>query len=396
MDVVIADTGPAPESASPPTDGARGERLTATFRRLGSAIRWALPALAGYAVVRAVGVVTVYVWAHGIGQHAGALLTRADGNYYLRIARQGYDGYARVQSDMAFFPLYPKLVGALDQLSPLNLRHTALAVAWAAGLAAAWGLFAIGNHLHGRRAGVLLAVLWGVLPHSIVQSMSYSEGLFTALAAWTLYALLRGRWVSAGVLCLLAGLTRPTGSSLIAVVGLAALIAIVRRRDGWRPWLALLLAPAGWLGYLAWVGTQTGRPDGWFHIQSAGWRSSFDFGVATGRRAQEILSVPSALQNYMSTLTMLLAITLLVLCALDRQHWHLLLFSALMIVTTVGTAGYYHAKSRFLLPAFPLLLPIAVALARAGWARALTVLTPLLAISAYYGGYVLMIWHRSP
>lgn len=396
MDVVMDDERRTPGSTETPARESSRGRRSELFDRLRTATRRALPALLGYALVRAVGVVTLYIWARAVGQSPAKLLTAYDGVWYLRIAREGYDDYERLQSSMAFFPLYPKLVGALARVSPLDLRETALLVAWAAALAAAWGLFALGDHLHGRRVGILLAVLWGVLPHSIVQSMSYSEGIFTALAAWTLHALLRTRWITAGVLCLLAGLTRPTGSALIAVVGLAALIAVARRRDGWRPWLALLLAPAGWLGYLAWVGVRTGRPDGWFHIQSAGWRSRFDFGVDTVRTGSALLAQRSELQQYTVTLVMLLAIMLLVLCALDRQPWQLLLYSGLLIVTTLGAAGYYHAKARFLLPAFPLLLPVAVALARAGWARAGTVLTTLLVVSAYYGGYVLMIWHRSP
>ena len=62
---------------------------------------------------------------------------------------------------------------------------------------------------------------------------------------------------------------------------------------------------------------------------------------------------------------------------IDRQPWQLLMFSALMLVMSLGGENYYNAKARFLLPAFALLLPIAVALARAGWARAVTVLAPL-------------------
>ncbi|ATO17750.1 hypothetical protein CO540_09120 [Micromonospora sp. WMMA2032] len=297
---------------------------------------------------------------------------------------------------MAFFPLYPHLVGALEPLTPLGTRATALALAGVAALAAAWGLFAIGERLYDRRVGILLAVLWGALPHSIVQNMSYSEGIFTAFAAWCLYALLRGDWLVAGLLSLAAGLTRPTGSALLAVVCVAASIAVLRRRDGWRPWAALLLAPAGWLGYLAWVGWRTGRPDGWFHIQDAGWGTTFDLGVDTVRVGQRVLAHPSALAMYVVTLVVLVALALFVLGALDRQPWQLLLYSGLILLTTLGAAGYYHAKARFLLPAFPLLLPVAVALARAGWARAVTVLAPLAILSAYFGGYVLMIWNRSP
>jgi hypothetical protein len=394
MDVVMTDErGPQRRTPADPEPAARPAGVG---HRLRDAARRALPALAGYLLVRLVGLVTLALWAHDRGKGLVDLLTKADGVWYLGIAQHGYDGYERAQSNMAFFPLYPGLIRALDPLTPFGTRGTALLVAWVAALAAAWGLFAVGDHLYDRRVGVTLAVLWGVLPHSVVQTMSYSEGIFTAFAAWSLYAVLRRRWLTAGVLCLLAGLTRPTGSALLAVVCLAALVAVVRRRDGWRPWAALLLAPAGWLGYLAWVGWRTGRPDGWFHIQDAGWGTTFDLGVDTVQVAQKVLGKASALTLYVVTLVVLVALTLFVLSLLDRQPWQLLLYSGLLLVTTLGAAGYYHAKARFLLPAFPLLLPVAVALARTRPAKAVTVLTALTAISAYLGGHLLIIWTYSP
>ncbi|MEU2612020.1 hypothetical protein ABZ570_10615 [Micromonospora sp. NPDC007271] len=393
MDVVTTDEPGRATAAAPPGPDAAAARPGA---RLRAATRQALPALLTYAAIRLTGVLTVYVWARAIGMSPVRELTRSDGAWYLGIAQHGYDGYEKVQSNMAFFPLYPGLLAAMDRVLPVGPRAAGLLVAWAAGLAAAWALYAVGAYLHDRRTGILLAALWATLPHAVVESMSYSETLFTALAAWSLYALLRRRWLTTGVLCLLAGLTRPTASALIPVVGLAALVAIVRRRDGWRPWVALLLAPAGWLAYLAWVGVRTGRPDGWFHIQSAGWGTRFDFGVYTIERAGEVLGTPVALPLIVVTVVALLAIMFFVLSLLDRQPWQLLLYSGLLLVTTLGAAGYYHSKARFLLPAFPLLLPAAVALARAGWARAVTVLVTLAVFSAYFGGHLLLIWTKSP
>ncbi|MFG1829500.1 hypothetical protein [Micromonospora chersina] len=396
MDVVTTEEPSRPTPAQPAAPATPDSRRPGRGQRLWAAARHALPALVVYGVIRLVGLLTVYVWARNVGTSPSDRLTRYDGNWYLAIAQHGYDGYEKTQSNMAFFPLYPGLTAGLDRISPLSTHDAALIVAWLAGLAAAWGLFAIGAHLHDRRTGVLLAALWAALPHGVVESMGYSESLFTALAAWTLYALLRRHWVTAGVVCLFAGLTRPTASSLIPVVGLAALIAVVRRRDGWRPWVAMLLAPAGWLGYLAWVGTRTGRPDGWFHIQSAGWGTSFDFGDYTLHRGQAVLAQSTPPQMLMVSVVGLLAVVFFVLSVLDRQPWQLLLYSGLLLVTTLGSAGYYHSKARFLLPAFALLLPAAVNLARAGRARAVTVLVALTAFSSYFGGYLLLIWKGSP
>ncbi|WP_341720159.1 hypothetical protein QQG74_10805 [Micromonospora sp. FIMYZ51] len=381
------------ESDARQVDDRPGGRL-AGFRR---AIALAWPALLGYAVVRAIGLLTLAVWGAARDARFERLIgARADAGWYLRIAEHGYDSGEQLHSDLAFFPLYPQLVSWLTPLSPLTMRGTAIAIAWIASLAAAWGLFAVGHHLYGRRTGVLLALVWGALPHAVVQSMAYTESLFTALAAWSLYGVLTRRWLVAGVLCLLAGLTRPTAVALIAVVALAALVALARRQGGWRALAALLLAPLGWLGYLAWVGQHTGQPLRWFEIQGEGWGSRFDFGAGSLATVRGALDEPSGLQWYMVAAVVVAAVTLFVLTILDRQPWPLLLYSGLLLVVTLGSSGYPYAKARFLLPAFALLLPVALGLARTTRPRAAVALAALTALSAYYGGYLLLIWTASP
>ena len=64
--------------------------------------------------------------------------------------------------------------------------------------AAAAGIFRVGAMLHDARTGVVAVVLWSALPVSVVQSMAYTESLFTALAAWALHAVLARRYVAAG------------------------------------------------------------------------------------------------------------------------------------------------------------------------------------------------------
>jgi hypothetical protein len=106
--------------------------------------------------------------------------------------------------------------------------------------------------------------------------MAYTEALFCATAVWALVGVLQKRWLLAGLCSAAAGLVRPTGSALALAVGLAALVAVVERRDGARPWLGGLLAMSGLLGYLGYVGWRTGTPTGWFDIQRTGWASQFD------------------------------------------------------------------------------------------------------------------------
>lgn len=368
--------------------------------------RWpdATPALLGYALVRFIGLLILVVFAWRAGPDPWWLLTgRFDSNWYQQIAVQGYDTAIPVQPDgsfrpsnLAFFPLLPLLIDVLTAVTPLPPAAAGLIVAWLASFAAAWGLYAVGRHLHSRAVGVLLAMLWGVVPHAVVQNMAYSEPLLVAFAAWSLYALLRREWLLAGALCLVAGLTRPTSNALIAAVGLTALVAIFRRQDGWRPWAAAALAPLGYLGYLTFVGIRLGRVDGYFYVQREAWGITFDGGANTISAMNDVLTEPQLLAFYTVTLLIGLAIALTVLLLLDRYPLPVLVFSVVSVVFVLGAAGAYYGKGRYLMPVFTLLLPVATALAAARRRTQVVVLTFLVLASGWYAAYLTLDWRWSP
>lgn len=370
-------------------------RSTAWTARLAGSARGAWPALALYAGTRVLTLAVLLVWGRHTTEGIGKVLGDFDGGHYVLIADRGYGAVAGGK-EMALFPLYPMLVRALGWISPLSTTHTAILLAWVASLAAAWGIYAVGAHVADRRTGILLAGLWGVVPHAMVESMAYSEPLFTALAAWALLALLRRSWLTAAALTVLAGLARPSAVALIGVVGLAALIAVFRRQDGWRPWAALVTAPLGWLAYLGWVGTRIGRVDGWFYIQRTVWHTYFDGGVSASKAAVKALTSGPTLDYAMVTLVLACAVLLLVIGVIERQPWQLLLFSAVLLVASVSAANYYNAKARLILPAFALLIPVARALARTRTGKAVLIFGFLAMISAYFGGYLAYVWKFSP
>lgn len=356
----------------------------------------------GYAAARAMGVAVVYFWAHA-NNHSllQQLGHKWDAVWYTGIASHGFDGGFNpsapnhLTSNLAFFPLLPGLMRALAMVTPLSVISAGVVISGLCGLGTAWGLFVLGKRMHGASVGICLAILWGVLPFAITESMGLSESLFTALAVWCLYATLTKRWVTAALLCVLAGLTRPTAVALIAVVCLSALIAVVRREDGWRPWVAGLAAPLGWVGYVAWVGLELKRLDGYFYLQRAGWYTHWDGGGWTFEFVRRLLAKPSGLEFYLVLAVVFVAVTLFVVTIIDRQPWQLLLYSAVILVITIGDAGYFQSRARFLVPAFPLLIPIAVGLARTKRAKGITILVSLALVSAYVGGYLLEIWPSS-
>ncbi|MFF9848908.1 hypothetical protein [Streptomyces litmocidini] len=352
----------------------------------------ALLALGGYAATRLVGLVVLAVAAAATGEDGlHRLKGRWDSVWYVRIAEHGYGHQVTlpdgdVHSDLAFFPLLPALEHGLSVVLPVDAATAGLLVSWTAGPVAAWGIAKCGAHVAGPRAGVLLAVLWGVYPTAFVQSMAYTETLFTALAAWSLYAVLRGRWVLAGVLCAAAGLTRPTAVALIAALGITALVALVRdRRLPWSTVAGVLVAPLGWLAYVAYVGVREGAPTAYFDVQAA-WGNSVDGGVAL---ALFIAGLP-----WPAALGLCAALALLgwlvALCVRQRQPLPLLVYTIGVVFVSLVGAAYFGSRPRLMMPAFGLLLPPAVALARVRARTAVPVLAGLALASGAYGAFTLL------
>ncbi|MCK8436308.1 hypothetical protein G3I77_25790 [Streptomyces sp. D2-8] len=373
------------------------------------ALRRAAPALAGYAAVRALGLLALFVWSAARDKSAYTLLTaRWDALWYARVADLGYGYEVRlangdVHSNLAFFPLLPWLERLVAAVSPLSYADGGFVVSLFASLAAAWGIFAVADQVYGRRAGVCAVLLWAVLPVGIVQSMAYSESLFTALAAWSLYAVLTGRWVTAGTLALLAGLTRPVGLAVVAAVWVAAVASFVRERRATGPdapdapvgpgtrarrVLGMLLAPLGTAGYVLWVGHHTGKgPLGYLDVQ-AGWRNGFDGGYAFARFvAEKFTSFPAALAGVGLILGVASVVWLYVTGVRQRQPLPLLVYSGVVTALALCASSYFGSKPRLLLPAFPLLLPLALALARARIRRSAAVLGCVAVASALYGAF---------
>ncbi|MGW6460914.1 glycosyltransferase family 39 protein, partial [Streptomyces sp. NPDC055078] len=334
------------------------------------ALRRAGPALGLFAAARLTGLLVMACWAWHIGRSPRGILARAwDSDWYMLIAEHGYgrvlhwpDG--AVQSDLAFFPLYPGLIRAGTTLVPVTSGTVGLLISWTAAGVAAWGVYAIGERLYGRRAATALVLLWGLLPHSIVLSMAYTEPVLTAFAAWSLYALLTRRWLWAGALAALAGLARPNGIAVAAAVLAVAGYEILRahrrgERPGWRLGAGAALAPAGWCGYVLYVGFRTGDPVGGYFAVQRGWTSTFDFGAGALRVVRDIVLRPTLLSLVVALVVVAVSLLLFALFALDRPPVALLVYTGVLVLITVGGSGFFESKPRFLLPAFPLLLPLA-------------------------------------
>ncbi|WP_030381980.1 MULTISPECIES: membrane protein [unclassified Streptomyces] len=395
----VSDVGPA---LPPPRPGGR-------FRPGAGRFAGAPAALVLFVAVRLTGALLVLAAARAAGRpHPLALLGRSwDSLWYFGIAAHGY-GYVRtghhagelfVRSDLAFFPLYPGLVRAVTAVLPVGWGAAGLLVSWASAVVAAYGIHLVGRRLYGEAVATVLVLLWAVLPHSVVLSMAYTEPLLTALAAWSLYAVLSGRWVWAGTLAAAAGLARPNGFAVAAAVMAAAGWEI---RQRWhtrtrtavhRLWTAVVLAPLGWCGYVLWVGHREGDLlGGYFRVQEQ-WGSRFDLGHGSLEFVRHFMVHATRSVHPLTVVIVVLALLLFALLLADRAPLPLVVYCGVLLLVVVGGSGYFASKPRFLLPAFPLLIPPARALVRTARARpwhAVLVVGALTGLSLAYGAYLVV------
>ncbi|MEV5678396.1 hypothetical protein [Streptomyces sp. NPDC052179] len=358
----------------------------------------ALAAVSLYAAIRIIGLIGLITWSAFHQKSAHELLGRRwDSLWYTRVAESGYsftvqapDG--RNLSSMAFFPLLPWLEDAGSRIGPWNASDTGLAISAVSSLAAALGLFHLGRHVHSARAGVILACLWGALPVGIVQSMAYSESLFVALAVWALLSLLRDQWMTAGVLSLLAGLTRPVGIAISAAIVVTAAVVLATRRSelSRRKHISViagaLVSPLGAAGYIVWVGQQRGKFLGYLDVQ-AEWGNGFDGGIAFAKFLAASLGNSGILSAGILLALVLLCVWPHRIAWKQRQPIALVVYSAIITIMAVGASGYFGSKPRLLIPAFPLLLVAAIGMARARPAWTVVVLPAMTVVSSVYGAF---------
>jgi len=367
--------------------------------------RWFLPlaAAAVYLLIRAVGFAVLYWYAAAHDSSVSAALTKWDGHWFLGIADHGYHGVPLDLVDafgrrtdatvFAFFPGYPSLVAGVAWLPWVSVFGAALGVNVVSGTVAAVGLGRLGSTITGSpRVGLLLVVLFAAAPMGVVLSMTYSEALFCALGVHALNGVLEQRWMLAGVCTAFAGLVRPTAAALALAVVLAAVVAMVQTRGGWRPWVAALLAPLGLLGYLSWVGWQTHSLFGWFTLQSTGWNSGFDGGVASWRYLVHEIGAPGQLMEVASVLIVLAGVGLVALGVAARMPWPVLLYGLGVTIMAVASNGLMPSKPRLLLPAIVLALPLAIGLAKRRAGTQVAVALVLVVASAWFGAYAVVVY----
>jgi hypothetical protein len=194
-----------------------------------------------------------------------------DGFWYKLLAEQGYA--AQPSAYPAFWPLYPWLMRGGERLTGLPTEvvgYLISNVAFILALIVVYRLVALDfDRTVARRTLVALALF----PTAFFFSAVYTESLFLLLAAGALLAARTQGWFLAGLLGLLAALTRSQGVLLLAPF---AVLFLQQHRLDWRRWFpnALwALLPAGGPALFAWILDRQGiDPLAFVEVQEQWWR----------------------------------------------------------------------------------------------------------------------------
>lgn len=326
-----------------------------------------------------------------------------DASWYRAIALQGYERQlvywapgVPAQMRLEFFPLLPLLMRIGADLTALNVSAVGLAISAVSSLVAAAGIYNLVTRYTSHAVALVTVGLWAVMPTAFFQSMVYTEALFTALAAWALYALIEGRWLTAAVLTIAAGALRPESIPLITVVCLASAVGAFRGRSPWRALVAMLIAPAGLAGYLLYIGLRVHNLRAWFiSVRAPGWDSYFDFGKYTYQTLLWIIEMGDRINQEGITFTIVGVLTLASIAAacivtLDRRvPLELKAWIWIGILFILSGSNMWFAMARFLMPYFPLLVPVAEAFTAVTRRNKIILAATVILVSAWWGSYFL-------
>jgi hypothetical protein len=150
-------------------------------------------------------------------------MTQWDGQWFLRIATQGYSYDRSAMSSVAFFPAYPVLLRALSQSTGMREALAALLVAHAFLLASLVLLAAYVRRRYGsegRQVTPWAVLALGLFPPGFFMRMAYSESLFLFAAILAMYGMER-RWPPV-CLALIVG-----GATAVRLAGVALLVPLL-------------------------------------------------------------------------------------------------------------------------------------------------------------------------
>lgn len=184
-----------------------------------------------------------------------------DATRYLQIAQYGYQS----RFDYAFSPLFPLLIAGIGHvLGSWSYLAAGMVLSNAALLAALFVIYHLACDQSGEQVARRTLLYLCIFPSALFFFAAYNESLFLLLTAGLFLALRRQRWWLAGLLGLLASLTRTTGVLLVLPYLYELWLARESVTSSLRKFLSsalpILLIPLGTALYCIYCWVQTGDP----------------------------------------------------------------------------------------------------------------------------------------
>jgi hypothetical protein len=319
-----------------------------------------------------------------------------DSGWYLRLIENGYphiavQGHgAEAQNTIAFFPLFGILGRAVGAVTGFSAMRSGIIVALLGGAVTVVLLWLLAEQLLGERVADRAVALFCFFPASFCMLLPYAEGVMLAFATGCLLALVRRRWLVAGICAGFATATRPSALVLGACCLWAAVSAIRRDRE-WKALIAPALAPSGTLAYFTFLWHHTGDFFAWSHVEQAGWEYTTADTLKTFMSYQFALRDPLYDINLTSTtLSFVVAAIGFLMLSRWKPRAELTIFAAGICLMALFFGGPY-SKLRYVWAAFPL------AIAAAHWARTeLRFLALFGTVAVALGIYVLLLTNPAP
>jgi hypothetical protein len=321
-----------------------------------------------------------------------------DASYYAAIVQHGYPKVLPPgQSVIGFFPGYPLVVRAVDDVFRTPVWLGLVAVSLASGAIATVLLAEVARQIGYKKASNVPAVLWQALPISCLLSIGYSEGLFVALSALCLLWLLRRRWVLASLCAACAAATHPTGVVFV-LVGLIAAFTPERHRFQVRALGVSAGALSGIIAFCLYLKFHVGSFSAYFTSKRQGWGNHEDFGEGAAKFVGRALIDPT-LHPWWDVVTVSMALVLVLLISMIKTRMPAVLLGyvlgILFLATTFGIASMT-SFPRIAFAAFPLFFPLSRWFHRRKVALTVGALGLSLALAAFFGVIVTTTHYVTP
>ena len=196
---------------------------------------------------------------------------RWDSFWYTSIARHGYTFSLEKNSSIAFFPLYPSVIRAINYLTKVKDDQISLILNIVFSLATVLILYLLVRIDYSDSISRNAVLLWLFFPPAYFLLSGYPEALFVLLVVVSFYFARKNNWLLAGIAAGLLALTKPYGVFMLP----ALLIEYfdVHNRDykiffKRFDWLPLLIPIFSFGGFVIFNYLKFGDPLAFLHAQN--------------------------------------------------------------------------------------------------------------------------------